>query len=84
MSTRILYSSGRIVSIQLIILIGFCALIGRLIYLQIYQDVFLNDQVIFAYLIEQQGLRSFLLRTIDNHLNEVNDLINNIDLYLSE
>ena len=45
MSTRILYSSGRIVFIQLIILIGFCALIGRLIYLQIYQDVFLNDQV---------------------------------------
>ena len=47
-------------------------------------DAFLADQVIFAYLIEQQGLRSFLLRTIDNHLNEVNDLMNNIDLYLSE
>ena len=47
-------------------------------------DALLADQVIFAYLIEQQGLRSFLLRTIDNHLNEVNDLMNNIDLYLSK
>ena len=46
MSNRIVYSSGRIVFIQLIILLGFCALIGRLIYLQIYQDVFLNDQVL--------------------------------------
>ena len=45
MSTRILYSSGRIVFIQLILLIGFCALLGRLVYLQIYQDVFLDDQV---------------------------------------
>ncbi|URQ66114.1 penicillin-binding protein 2 [SAR86 cluster bacterium] len=45
MSTRILYSSGRIVSIQLIILIGFLSLLGRLIYLQIYQDIFLDDQV---------------------------------------
>ena len=47
-------------------------------------DFFLADQVVFAYLIEQQGLRSFLLRTIDNHLKEVNDLMNNINLYLSE
>jgi cell division protein FtsI (penicillin-binding protein 3) len=46
MSTRILYSSGRIVSIQLIILIGFLSLMGRLIYLQIYQDIFLDDQVV--------------------------------------
>ena len=45
MSTRILYSSGRIVFIQLIILIGFLSLLGRLIYLQIYQDIFLDDQV---------------------------------------
>ena len=45
MSTRILYSSGRIVFIQLIILIGFVSLLGRLIYLQIYQDIFLDDQV---------------------------------------
>ena len=45
MSTRILYSSGRIVFIQLIILIGFMSLLGRLIYLQIYQDIFLDDQV---------------------------------------
>ena len=45
MSTRILYSSGRIVFIQLIILLGFCSLIARLIYLQIYQDIFLDDQV---------------------------------------
>ena len=45
MSTRILYSSGRIVFIQLIILIGFISLLGRLIYLQIYQDIFLDDQV---------------------------------------
>ncbi|MDB3994510.1 penicillin-binding protein 2 [Gammaproteobacteria bacterium] len=45
MSTRILYSSGRIVFIQLIILLGFCSLIVRLIYLQIYQDIFLDDQV---------------------------------------
>ena len=45
MSTRILYSSGRIVFIQLIILIGFLCLLGRLIYLQIFQDIFLDDQV---------------------------------------
>ena len=45
MSSRILYSSGRIVFVQLILLIGFCALLGRLVYLQIYQDVFLDDQV---------------------------------------
>ena len=45
MSTRILYSSGRIVFIQSIILLGFCSLIARLIYLQIYQDIFLDDQV---------------------------------------
>ena len=45
MSTRILYSSGRIVFIQLIILIGFLSLLGRLIYLQIFQDIFLDDQV---------------------------------------
>ena len=45
MSTRILYSSGRIVFIQLIIIIGFLSLLGRLIYLQIYQDIFLDDQV---------------------------------------
>ena len=45
MSARILYSSGRIVSIQLILLFGFCALLVRLVYLQIYQDIFLDDQV---------------------------------------
>ncbi|MEC7929108.1 MAG: penicillin-binding protein 2 [Pseudomonadota bacterium] len=45
MSIRILYSSGRIVFIQLIIIIGFLSLLGRLIYLQIYQDIFLDDQV---------------------------------------
>tara|TARA_Y100000768_G_scaffold122029_1_gene90215 strand:+ start:28454 stop:30103 length:1650 start_codon:yes stop_codon:yes gene_type:complete len=45
MTNRILYSSGRIVFIQIILVIGFCALLGRLIYLQIYQDNFLDDQV---------------------------------------
>ncbi len=45
MSARILYSSGRIVSIQLILLLGFCALLVRLVYLQIYQDIFLDNQV---------------------------------------
>ena len=45
MSIRILYSSGRIVFIQLIILIGFLSLLGRLLYLHIYQDIFLDDQV---------------------------------------
>ncbi len=45
MSTRILYSSGRIVFIQLIILIGLLSLLGRLIYLQIFQDIFLDNQV---------------------------------------
>ena len=45
MASKILYSSGRIISIQLILLLGFLALIGRLIYLQIYQDIFLDDQV---------------------------------------
>ena len=45
MSARILYSSGRIISIQLILLFGFCALLVRLVYLQIYQDIFLDDQV---------------------------------------
>ncbi len=45
MSARILYSLGRIVFIQLILLFGFCALLARLVYLQIYQDIFLDDQV---------------------------------------
>ena len=45
MSARILYSSGRIVFIQLILLLGFCALLTRLVYLQVYQDIFLDDQV---------------------------------------
>ena len=45
MSGRILYSSGRIVFIQLLLLVGFIALLARLIYLQIYQDIFLEDQV---------------------------------------
>ena len=45
MSARIIYSSGRIVSIKLILLFGFCALLVRLVYLQIYQDIFLDDQV---------------------------------------
>jgi len=45
MSARILYSSGRIVFIQLILLFGFCALLTRLVYLQVYQDIFLDDQV---------------------------------------
>lgn len=45
MSGRILYSSGRIVFIQLFLLAGFIALLARLIYLQIYQDIFLEDQV---------------------------------------
>ncbi len=45
MSARVVYSSGRIVFIQLFLLIGFCALLGRLVYLQVYQDIFLDDQV---------------------------------------
>ena len=45
MSGRILYSSGRIVFIQLLLLAGFIALLARLVYLQIYQDIFLEDQV---------------------------------------
>ena len=45
MSKRILYSSGRIVFIQLLFILSFCILFGRLVYLQIYQDVFLEDQV---------------------------------------
>ena len=45
MASKILYSSGRIISIQLILLFGFLALVGRLIYLQVYQDIFLDDQV---------------------------------------
>ena len=55
MTNRILYSSGRIVFIQLILVIGFCALLGRLIYLQIYQDIFLDDQV-FSRLDSQYSL----------------------------
>ena len=55
MANRILYSSGRIVFIQLILVIGFCALLGRLIYLQIYQDIFLDDQV-FSRLDSQYSL----------------------------
>jgi len=45
MTSKILYSSGRIISIQLILLFGFLALVGRLVYLQVYQDNFLDDQV---------------------------------------
>ena len=45
MTSKILYSSGRIISIQLILVFGFLALVGRLVYLQVYQDNFLDDQV---------------------------------------
>ncbi len=45
-SSRFLYSLGRVVFIQLLFVLGFLLLVGRLIYLQIFQDVFLDGQVL--------------------------------------
>ena len=66
MSARILYSSGRIVSIQLILLFGFCALLVRLVYLQIYQDIFLDDQV-FTRLDSQYSLLATRGKILDRN-----------------
>ena len=68
MSSRILYSSGRIVFVQFILLIGFCALLGRLVYLQIYQDVFLDDQV-FTRLDSQYSLLAPRGKILDRNDN---------------
>ena len=45
-SSRFLYSSGRIVFIQILFVLGFLLLVARLIYLQLSQDVFLDGQVL--------------------------------------
>ena len=68
MSARIVYSSGRIVFIQLLLLIGFCALLGRLVYLQIYQDIFLDDQV-FTRLDTQYSLLASRGKILDRNDN---------------
>ena len=68
MSARIVYSSGRIVFIQLLLLIGFCALLGRLVYLQIYQDIFLDDQV-FTRLDTQYSLLASRGKILDRNNN---------------
>ena len=44
-SSRFIYSSGRIVFVQILFLLGFLLLIARLIYLQLFQDAFLDGQV---------------------------------------
>ena len=82
MSTRILYSSGRIVFIQLIILLGFCSLIARLIYLQIYQDIFLDDQV-FSRLDSNYSLLASRGKILDRN-NKVLALDVNCLLYTSD
>ena len=45
---------------------------------------FLADQVVLAYLFEQQGIRAFLLRIIDRHIKDLDELIETIDTYLME
>ncbi len=45
-SSRIFYSSGRVVFLQLLFVIGFLLIISRLLYLQIFQDDFLDGQVL--------------------------------------
>jgi len=45
-SSRFLYSSGRIVFIQILFVLGFLLLVARLIYLQLSQDIFLDGQVL--------------------------------------
>ena len=45
-SSRFLYSSGRIVFIQILFVLGFLLLVARLIYLQLSQDLFLDGQVL--------------------------------------
>ena len=45
-SSRFLYSSGRIAFIQILFVLGFLLLVIRLIYLQLFQDVFLDGQVL--------------------------------------
>ena len=45
-SSRFLYSSGRVVFIQLLFVLAFLLLVGRLIYLQLFQDIFLDGQVL--------------------------------------
>tara|TARA_B100000945_G_scaffold11061_1_gene8643 strand:+ start:1240 stop:2886 length:1647 start_codon:yes stop_codon:yes gene_type:complete len=44
-SSRFIYSSGRIVFVQILFLFGFLLLVARLIYLQLFQDAFLDGQV---------------------------------------
>ena len=44
-SSRFIYSSGRIVFVQILFLLGFLLLVARLIYLQLFQDAFLDGQV---------------------------------------
>ena len=44
-SSRFVYSSGRIVFVQILFLLGFLLLVARLIYLQLFQDAFLDGQV---------------------------------------
>ena len=44
-SSRFIYSSGRIVFVQILFLLGFLLLVARLIYLQLFQDDFLDGQV---------------------------------------
>ncbi len=45
-SSRFIYSSGRIVFIQILFVLGFLLLVARLVYLQLVQDVFLDGQVL--------------------------------------
>ena len=45
-SSRFLYSSGRIAFIQILFVLGFLLLVARLVYLQLFQDVFLDGQVL--------------------------------------
>ena len=45
-SSRFLYSSGRIAFIQILFVLGFLLLVARLIYLQLFQDVFLDGQAL--------------------------------------
>jgi hypothetical protein len=46
--------------------------------------VFLSDPIIFGFLSEQKGMRAFIVRIINSHIEVINDLIDAIDNYLEK
>lgn len=47
-------------------------------------EQFLADQVVLAYLFDQQGIRAFLLWILERHIKNIDELMESIDTYLEE